>query len=99
MDPTIAAPASTALQELPAIPWDVPERLLFGLPFCLLLIGDVAKKAGLDGWIIPLNCGMSIGVTCWYLRQWDADTVILGVVLGFATTGVHRILRQVNARA
>ena len=82
------------------LPWDnVPPQLVYTFPLIGVLIGDVlGKLPKLAGWIIPANALVCTAITCWWYGAVNPSTVLLGLNLGLAATGVHRLGRQIGAR-
>lgn len=80
------------------IPWQVPAQLIYAFPLIGVVIGEILARLNAGGWVIPVNAGVGILVTCWWFGAFNPSNAILGLILGLSATGIHRAARQVGLK-
>lgn len=74
----------------------LPENVVLAWPIVAVFVGDIAKRLGLKDWIIGINMGLGGLVAMWLSGNWSPMTFILGMELGAAGTGVHKLRQRVT---
>lgn len=73
----------------------VPEELVLAYPIVGVFLGDVLKRLGFSGWILPVNMLVG-GILACSMDYWDIMTFIYGMELGAAATGLHGIRKKIQ---